>query len=79
MLTVLLLYTVQAGRHSTQAVKYFLFAECWLRRKIRLIERNAKCRYLKELTCKGTLWQVFYLSEVPSPPMTLCSPSYTLY
>ncbi len=28
------------------------------RRKIRLIESNAQC-YLKNLTCKGTLWQVF--------------------
>ncbi len=26
-------------------------------RKIRLIESNAKCRYLKKLTCKGTLRQ----------------------
>jgi hypothetical protein len=25
------------------------------RRKIRLIESNAKCHYLKKLTCKGTL------------------------
>ncbi len=25
-----------------------------LPRKIRLIERNAKCRYLNKLTCKGT-------------------------
>ncbi len=29
------------------------------RRKIRLIEVNAKCRHLKKLTCKGTLRQVF--------------------
>jgi hypothetical protein len=29
------------------------------RRKIRLIESNAKCIYLKELPCKGTLRQVF--------------------
>jgi len=29
------------------------------RRKIRLVESNAKCRYLKKLTCKGTLQQVF--------------------
>ncbi len=36
--------------------------------KIRLIENNAKCRYLKKLTSKGTLRQVFYLSEAPSPP-----------
>jgi hypothetical protein len=28
-------------------------------RKIRLIESNAKCRYLKKLTYKGTLRQVF--------------------
>jgi hypothetical protein len=41
------------------------------RRKIRVIESNAKCRYLKKLTCKGTLRKVFYLSEaLPSydPP-----------
>ncbi len=42
--------------------------------KIRLIENNAKCRHLKKLTCKGPLRQVFYLSEVPSPPMTPNSP-----
>jgi hypothetical protein len=41
------------------------------RRKIRLIECNAKCCYIKKLTCKGTLRQVFYLSEAPSPAMTL--------
>ncbi len=29
--------------------------------------------------CKGTLWQVFYLSEVPSPPMTPYYPPFTLY
>jgi hypothetical protein len=37
------------------------------RRKIRLIECNAKCRYLKKLTFKGTLWQVFiWLRPLPS-------------
>jgi hypothetical protein len=40
------------------------------RRKITLIEYNAKCRYLKKLTCKGTSHQVFYLYEAPSPPVT---------
>jgi hypothetical protein len=40
------------------------------RRKIRLIECGAKCRYLTKFTCKWTLRQVFYPSEVPSPPMT---------
>ncbi len=44
------------------------------RRTIWLIECNAKCRYLNKLTCKGTLRQVLYLSEAPSPPMTLYSP-----
>jgi hypothetical protein len=29
------------------------------RRKIRLIESNAKCCHRKEFTCKRTLWQVF--------------------
>ncbi len=29
------------------------------RRKVRLIESNVKCRYLKKMTCKGTLRQVF--------------------
>jgi hypothetical protein len=29
------------------------------RRKIRLIEGNAKCRHLKQLTCKVTLRQMF--------------------
>ncbi len=43
-------------------------------RKIRLIESNTKYRYIKKLTCKGTLRQVFYLSEDPFPPMTPYSP-----
>ncbi len=52
-----------------------------MRRKIRLIESNAKCRYLRKLTCKGTLRQVFYLSEAPSPHMTPYPPSplHTVY
>ncbi len=36
-----------------------------VRRKIRLIESNAKWRYLTTFTCKRTLRQVFYLSETP--------------
>jgi hypothetical protein len=47
------------------------------RRKIRLIESNAKRHYLKKLTWKGTLRQVFYLSEAPSLPMTPYSPPLT--
>jgi hypothetical protein len=37
------------------------------RRKIRLIESNAKCRYLKKLTCTGTLRQVVICLRPPSP------------
>jgi hypothetical protein len=44
------------------------------RRKIRLIESNEKCRYLKKLTWKGTLRQVFYLS----PPLTHCIRVYSI-
>ncbi len=33
----------------------------------------------KKLTCKGTLLQVFYLSEAPSLPMTPYTTPYTLY
>jgi hypothetical protein len=44
--------------------------------KIRLIECSSKLRYLEKFTCKGTLRQVFYLSEAPPPPLTL---PYTLY
>ncbi len=39
-------------------------------RKIGLIENSAKCCYLKKLSCKRILQQVFYLSEPLSPPMT---------
>jgi hypothetical protein len=49
-------------------------------RKIRLTESNAKCRYLKILTCKGTLRQMFYLSEAPHPSYKpILPPLYTLY
>ncbi len=40
-------------------------------RKIRLIESNAKCRYLKKLLCKGTLWQVFICLR-PPPLLGFC-------
>ncbi len=33
----------------------------------------------KKLACKGTLRQVFYLSEARSPPMTPYSPPLTLH
>ncbi len=40
------------------------------RRKIRLIEGNAKCRHLKKFTCKGTL--------IPPPPLTHCIRVYSI-
>jgi hypothetical protein len=55
------------------------FKPC-LRRKIRLIESNAKCRYLTKLMCKGTLRQVFYLSEAPSSSYdTIPPPLHTVH
>jgi hypothetical protein len=36
------------------------------RGKIRLIESNAECRYLKKLTCKGTLRQVLICLSRPA-------------
>ncbi len=51
-----------------------LFNGCG-RRKIRLIETNAKCRHLKKLTCKGTLRHVFICLR----PKTPNSPPYTLF
>ncbi len=35
------------------------------RRKIKLIDSNAKCRYLKKLTCKGALRHVFICLRPP--------------
>ncbi len=60
--------------------------QVWVcRRKNRLIESNVKCRYLKNFTCKGTLRQVFYLSEAPPSydpifpsPLTHCIRVYSI-
>jgi hypothetical protein len=43
----------------------------WERRKIKLVEDNAKCRHLKKLICKGTLRQVFNClrPRTPYPPL----------
>jgi hypothetical protein len=50
---------------------YMLFtsSQTLVRRKICLIEVNAKCRHLKNMTCKGTSQQVFirvYRLEIQS-------------
>ena len=42
--------------HSSLSIFY---KHTYTRRKIRLIESNAKCRHLKKFTCKRTLRQVF--------------------
>jgi hypothetical protein len=49
---------------KTQVSVYFMVTliRC-RRRKIRLIEGNAKCRHLKKLTCKGTLRQVLFIEK----------------
>ncbi len=49
--------------------------ECRKRRKIRLIEGNAKFCHLKKFTCKGTLRHVLSVwgPEPPPPPL------YTIY
>jgi hypothetical protein len=41
------------------------------RKMIRLIKNNAKCRYLKKFTCKGTLRQVFICLR-PPPLIGFC-------
>jgi hypothetical protein len=45
------------------------------RRKLRLIEGNAKCHHLKTLTCKGTSRKVFICLR----PINLLPLPYTLY
>jgi hypothetical protein len=47
------------------------------RRKIRLIEDNAKCGHLKKLTCKGTMRRSIYV-WVPEPHHTP-PPLHTVY
>ncbi len=39
------------------------------RRKMRLMESNAKCRHLKKMTCKGTLQKVFICLKPHSPSL----------
>jgi hypothetical protein len=57
--------TSERGNFFEFAVIYVCYG-----RKIRLKEGNAKCRHLKKLTCKGTLWPVFICLR-PRTPYTL--------
>jgi hypothetical protein len=61
---------VGGGGSTCACVCYKGGGEAGDRRQIRLIEYNVKCRYLEKLTCKGTLRQVFYLSQASSPSMS---------
>ncbi len=52
------------------------------RRKIRLIEGNAKCRHLKQLTCKGSLRRLFICMRPRTPyssSLTHCLHLCTVY
>ncbi len=52
------------------------------RRKIKIIEGNAKCRRLNKLTSKGTLQQVFVCPRPRTPdlpPLTHCVRKYSTY
>jgi hypothetical protein len=75
-------------KYSTVILLYFCYSQYILydvhRRKIRLIEGNAKCRYLqKKITCKGTLRQVIIClrtrTPYPPPPYTRYTCMYTVY
>ncbi len=52
-------------------------ADVSVRRTIRLVESNAKCRHLKKLTCKGSSWQMFIWAWGPEPHTP--PPLYTSY
>ncbi len=55
--------------HSYRTAAGVLTAD---RRKIKLIESNVKCRYLKRFTCKGT-WRQVFICLSPSPLLGFCS------
>jgi hypothetical protein len=57
--------------NSDPHFKALRICECFIRRKIRLIEGNAKYRHRKKFICKGTLRQVFICLKprIPYPPL----------
>ncbi len=61
--------------HAAKDVLPPLYSTC-ARRKIRLIEGNAKFRHLSKLSSKGILWQMFICPrpKTPHPP-----PLHTVY
>ncbi len=46
-------------RRMSPVFLVLLISPRWVGMKHWLINSNAKCRHLKKITCKGTLWQVF--------------------
>ncbi len=64
------------GDRALQKYDNLVASQILQRRKIRVIEGNAKCRHPKKLTCKVTFRPVFIClrPRTPTPP-----PPYTLY
>ncbi len=67
-----------ASWHHNESGFPHLHIEMVHHRKIRLLEGNAKCRYLKKLTCKGASRQVFTVFVLGPEPQTP-PPPYILY
>jgi hypothetical protein len=68
--------------HQNLTIRRVTFEMGCPRRKIRLIEGNAKCCHLKKLTCNGALRQVFIClspgTPNPPPPPTHCIRVYRI-
>jgi hypothetical protein len=72
VLSFLVLMKVWRSKITVYDSSEILFLErAQHRREIRMIESNAKCRYLKKLACKGTLRQVFICLRHP-PLLGFC-------
>ncbi len=71
------LFNLHIFRDQAQTLDFLLH---WRRRKVRLIEGNAKCCHLKNLTCKATSRQVFIClrPRTPYPPPPPHTHTHTL-
>jgi hypothetical protein len=63
--------TKQNVAFSPSQAWLLIWLHAWARRKIRLLEGNAKCRHLEKLTYKGTLRQMFICLR-PPPLLRFC-------
>ncbi len=59
-------YRVVFGQTKCPPTEFLTDPNCCQHRIINYIDTKAKCRYLKKLTCKGTLRQVFICLRPPS-------------